>query len=291
VFAVRFTKLHGLGNDYIYIDAISQDLAPFDLPTLSQVLSDRHFGIGGDGIILVLPSTVGDFRMRILNSDGSEAEMCGNGVRAFAKYVFEHGLTDMTSLEVETAAGIIKPAMRVEGGVVTSVRVDMGVPRLARAEIPMLGEPAGEPVLEEALEVGGRTLLVTCVSMGNPHCVTFVDDVEHFPVEEVGPLVENHRAFPKRTNAEFVTVIDRHRLMMRVWERGSGETLACGTGASAVCVAAVLTGRAERQVTVSLLGGELGLEWADDDHIFLTGPAAEAFSGEVGEALLASARL
>jgi len=288
---VRFTKLHGLGNDYIYINTFTEDLSGYDLPSLAQVLSDRNFGVGGDGIILVMPSTDADFRMRIFNADGSEAEMCGNGVRAFAKYVYEHGLTSNTSLRVETKAGIVRPQLQVEDGRVSSVRVDMGQPRLQRREIPMLGTPPDQPVIEQPLEAADETFLVTCVSMGNPHCVIFVDDVDNFPVDEVGPAVENHPLFPNRTNVEFVTVMDRKHMQMRVWERGAGETLACGTGASAACVAGALTGRTERAVRVSLLGGALHIEWAADDHVFLAGPAAEVFSGEVSEELLKLAKL
>ncbi len=288
---MRFTKLHGLGNDYIYINTFTEDLSGYDLPSLAQVLSDRNFGVGGDGIILVMPSTDADFRMRIFNADGSEAEMCGNGVRAFAKYVYEHGLTSNTSLRVETKAGIVRPQLQVEDGRVSSVRVDMGQPRLQRREIPMLGTPPDQPVIEQPLEAADETFLVTCVSMGNPHCVIFVDDVDNFPVDEVGPAVENHPLFPNRTNVEFVTVMDRKHMQMRVWERGAGETLACGTGASAACVAGALTGRTERAVRVSLLGGALHIEWAADDHVFLAGPAAEVFSGEVSEELLKLAKL
>ena len=287
---MRFTKLHGLGNDYVYINGFEEDLSAYDLPKLSCVLSDRHFGVGGDGIILVLPSDVADFRMRILNADGSEAEMCGNGVRAFSKFVYEHGLTAKTALEVETGAGIVKPELTVEDGVVTLIRVDMGEPRLAREIIPMLGEPKAEPVIGAPLEVAGLTLHVTCVSVGNPHCITFVDDVAEFPVHEIGPLVENHPLFPRRINAEFVEVLSRDHVKMRVWERGSGETMACGTGATSTAVACVLNDRCDRDVTVSLLGGDLHIEWAADNHLFLTGPASEAFSGEVHPSLLAQAR-
>ncbi len=286
---MRFTKLHGLGNDYIYIDAISQDLSAYDLPALSRVLSDRNFGIGGDGIILVSPSEIADFAMRIYNSDGSEAEMCGNGMRAFAKFVYEHGLTEKTSLEVETYAGIIKPVLTVEGGKVTLIRVDMGEPRLARSEIPMAGEPADQPVIAEPLQVNGHDLKITCVSMGNPHCVVFVDDADSFPVRELGPVIECHPLFPRKTNVEFASIDDRRNIQMRVWERGAGVTLACGTGASATVVAAVLNDLADRTARVSLLGGDLFIEWAEDNHVFLTGPADEAFSGEVHPDLLAQA--
>lgn len=291
---MRLTKLHGLGNDYIYLDAISQDLAGYDLPKAARVLSDRHFGVGSDGIIVVLPSQVADFRMRIFNPDGSEAEMCGNGIRGFAKYVYEHGLTSKTELAVETGAGIIHPRLLVNSdGRVEKVRVDMGPPRLARAEIPMTGEPADQPVINEALAVGGETLTVTCVSMGNPHCVVFLDpamDLTEFPVSTLGPLIENHQAFPRRTNVEFALVEEPHWIRMRVWERGAGETLACGTGACATLVAAVLTGRAERKATVQLLGGELEIEWAGDNHLYMTGPAVEVFSGELSAELEQSLR-
>ncbi|MCX7598849.1 MAG: diaminopimelate epimerase [Armatimonadetes bacterium] len=286
---MRFTKLHGLGNDYIYLDAISQDLTGYDLAKLAQVLSDRHFGVGGDGIILILPSQVADFRMRIFNPDGSEAEMCGNGIRGFAKYVYEHGLTAKTELAVETGAGIIKPRLFVNReGRVEKVRVDMGPPRLARAEIPMAGEPPDQPVINEALAVGDESFAVTCVSMGNPHCVIFLDaatNLAEFPVSSLGPRIEKHEAFPRRTNVEFAVVDGPQRIRMRVWERGAGETLACGTGACATLVAAALTGRAERKATVQLLGGELEIEWADDDHVYMTGPAVEVFSGELSPEL------
>lgn len=287
---MRFSKLHGLGNDFVFINGLEEDLAPYSLPALAQVLSDRNFGVGGDGVILVLPSSVADFRMRIFNSDGSESEMCGNGVRAFAKYVFEHGLTDKQELAVETGAGIVRPQLRVEHGQVTLIRVDMGQPRLARGEIPMAGEPADQPVIAEPLTVGPHELTVTCVSMGNPHCVVFVEDADNYPVREVGPAVEHHPAFPNRTNVEFATVQDRGHIEMRVWERGAGVTLACGTGASATLVAAVLNGLTDRQARVSLLGGDLTVEWAEDDHVFITGPAEETFSGEVNPWLLAQAR-
>ncbi len=283
---MRFTKMHGLGNDYIYINAIEEDLSGYNLEKLAQILSDRHFGVGSDGLILILPSQQADFRMRIFNSDGSEAEMCGNGLRAFAKYVYEHGLADSLKLEVETGAGIIPLAMDVAEGQVVAVSLDMGVPRLQRQQIPMRGEPVDGQVIGEPLEVDGTQVEITCVSMGNPHCVIFTDDANSTPVTELGPQIENHQVFPERTNVEFVTVVDSEHLRMRVWERGAGETLACGTGAAAATVAAVLTERTDRRVEVSLLGGELQLEWAADDHVFLTGPATEVFSGEVSPQLV-----
>ncbi len=288
---MRFTKLHGLGNDFIYLNGLEEDLAAYDLPALGRALCERHFGIGADGVILVLPSDVADLRMRTINSDGSEAEMCGNAIRGFAKYAYERGLTTQESLAVETGAGIIKTQLLVEGGLVVSVRVDMGRPRLARADIPVLGEPADQPLIAQPLSIPGHDLTITCVSMGNPHCVVFVPDAVTFPVSEVGPVVERHELFPRRTNVEFATVVARDRLTMRVWERGAGITLACGTGASATLVAAVLNGLTDRKATVSLLGGDLEIEWAADDHVFMTGPAEEAFRGEVAEGLLARARV
>jgi len=287
---MEFTKLHGLGNDYLYLDALTQDLSAYSLPQLARVLSDRHFGVGSDGIILVEPSAQADFAMRIFNADGSEAEMCGNGVRGFAKYVYDHGLTRKQELTVETKAGLIRLSLQVADGKVSAVRADMGVPRLARAQIPMRGEPAQERVLEEPLTIGKYFLSITAVSMGNPHCVVFLPEVSAFPVAEVGPLIENHDLFPNRTNVEFARVIDRSHVEMRVWERGSGETMACGTGAAATAVAGVLTGRTGRRVTVHLRGGDLLVEWAEDDHVFLTGPATEVFTGQVAPEVIESAR-
>ena len=287
---MEFTKLHGLGNDYLYLDAREQDLSAFSLPTLAQVLSERHFGVGADGLILVEASAQADFRMRILNADGSEAEMCGNGVRGFGKYVYDHGLTQKQELQIETGAGRIGLELFVEHGKVAAVRADMGVPRLQRAEIPMRGEPAAGQVLAEPLAVGKYLFPITCVSMGNPHCVIFLPEVADFPVAEVGPLVEHCDLFPNRTNTEFARVIDPSHVEMRVWERGSGETLACGTGAAATVVAGVLTGRLSRQAQVQLLGGSLEIDWAADDHVLVTGPAAEVFTGVATAELIEKAR-
>ena len=287
---MKFTKLHGLGNDYVYINTLDQDLSEYDLPELARILSDRHFGIGADGMILVMPSDEADFRMRVFNSDGSEAEMCGNGIRGLVKYVYDHGMTDETTVNIETGAGILRVALTVQEGVAAAATVDMNSPRLVRRQIPMLGEPADEPVIEQPLEVDGRSFDITCVSMGNPHCVIFVDDVASFDVTGIGPQIENHELFPERTNVEFVSVADREHVKMRVWERGSGETLACGTGACAAVVAGVLTERTERQVQVELLGGELQIEWHEDEHVFMTGPATEVFSGRVNDQLVAPAR-
>ncbi|MHB8994617.1 MAG: diaminopimelate epimerase [Armatimonadota bacterium] len=284
-----FTKMHGLGNDYVYIDGVNQDLGLYDLPELSRILSDRHFAIGGDGIILILPSDSADFRMRILNSDGSEAEMCGNGVRCFAKYVYEHGLTDKTELAIETGAGIIKPSLTVENGKVTWVRVDMGEPRLTRGLIPMTGE-AEAPAQGIEIALPEATYTASCVSMGNPHCIIFVDEITDAMVLGHGPLLETHELFPRKTNVEFVQVLSPTEVRMRVWERGAGETMACGTGACATTVAAILAGHTGRQVTVHLLGGDLKIEWAENNHIYMTGPATEAFNGEVAEEFIAGAK-
>lgn len=286
----EFAKLHGLGNDYIYLNAFTEQIEEYDLSELARILSDRHFGVGGDGIILIMPSEIADFRMRIFNSDGSEAQMCGNGIRGIAKYVYERNMTDDTTISVETGAGVLRVALTVEDDSVVAATVDMGIPRLNRSEIPMLGEPANEPVIDHPFEVNGNSFEVTCVSMGNPHCVIFVDDADHFAVDEVGPLIENHELFPERINVEFVTVLDREHINMRVWERGAGETLACGTGASASVVAAVLTDRTGRQVEVELLGGPLRIEWHQDEHVFMTGPITEVFAGQLNEQLIAPAR-
>jgi diaminopimelate epimerase len=277
---VRFTKMHGLGNDYLVLDQMQERFDEAKLPALAVALSDRHFGVGSDGLILVLPSRVADFRMRIFNSDGSEAEMCGNGVRLFAKWVYEHGYTRERDLTIETLAGLIRPHLKVNGGEVKSIRVDMGEPRLRRSEIPMKGTDQSQ-VVGEKLRVNGQQLVITAVSMGNPHCVTFVKDVDRAPVEELGPLVERHDLFPRRTNVEFVRVLNDTEIQMRVWERGAGETLACGTGASAAVVACVLNEKTGRKVTVHLRGGDLHVHWnQEDSHVFNEGPAAEVCTGE-----------
>jgi diaminopimelate epimerase len=285
-----FTKMHGLGNDYIYLDGLAQDLSQYDLGKLSGILSDRHCGVGGDGIILILPSDESDFLMRMFNPDGSEAEMCGNAMRCFAKYLYEHGLTEKTELTVETGAGPIKPALTVENGKVTSVRVDMGEPRLTRGLIPMTGEAEASAQGVE-VDLPGNTYTASCVSMGNPHCVIFVDEISDEMVLSDGPLIEVHKLFPRRTNVEFVEVVSPDELNMRVWERGAGETMACGTGACATAVAAILAGHTGREVTVHLLGGDLKIQWADNNHVYMTGPATEVCNGEVAEEFIAGARL
>lgn len=274
---MRFTKMHGAGNDYVYVDCFQQP-EPTDPAALARRISDRHYGVGGDGLILILPSAKADARMRMFNADGSESEMCGNGIRCVAKYVFDHGLCRKPELAIETAAGVLALQLDVQGGKVARVRVDMGRPVLEAKRIPTT--LPGSPVVCVPLDAGGRTLHVTCVSMGNPHCVTFVEELSDALVLGVGPIVERDAHFPRRVNVEFVQVLKPDEVQMRVWERGSGETLACGTGASAACVAGVLAGVTGRRVLAHLRGGDLELEWAADDHVYLTGPAAEVFSGE-----------
>jgi len=275
--------MHGLGNDYVVVDGFRETLAEENLPDIARRLCDRHFGIGADGLILVLPSRVAHVRMRILNSDGSEAEMCGNGIRCFGKFVHDRGISRENPLEVETIAGIKTLSMNVADGVVASSRVDMGEPRLRRSEIPMLPRGSGdsERVVGEPVRVGSRSFVATCVSMGNPHCVIFVDNAETFPVEKFGPAIENHRLFPRRTNVEFVQVLNSKEIRMGVWERGAGITLACGTGACASVVACVLNDLTGRKATVHLLGGDLFIEWMGNNHVMMTGPAAEVFMGRV----------
>ena len=274
---MRFTKMHGLGNDYIYINGFDEQID--DPAAVARAVSDRHLGIGADGLILILPSDKADCRMRMFNADGSEAQMCGNGIRCVAKYVYDHDIARRTALNVETLAGVLNLNLFVADGVVDRVRVKMGEPRLQRAQIPMQG--ASGEVINEPLPVNGATFDVTAVSMGNPHCVVFVEDVASFDVAGWGPHFEHHAAFPEGVNTEFIQVRDRESFSMRVWERGSGETLACGTGASAAAVACHLTGRTDRRVTAHLLGGPLELEWqASDNQVLMTGPAVEVFSGE-----------
>jgi diaminopimelate epimerase len=270
--------MHGAGNDYVYINGFEETVA--DPARLAVELSNRNFGIGSDGLILILPSQLADVGMRMFNADGSEAEMCGNGIRCVAKYAFDHGLVDKKEITVETAAGILALRLFVNArGKVEKVRVDMGRPRLTRGEIPMTGPP-DEQVVGEELKVLDRTFHITCVSMGNPHCVIFVDNVAEFPVEKYGPVIETHPLFPNRTNVEFVEIVSAVEVRQRTWERGAGETLACGTGASAVTVAAVLGGHAERRLLNRLRGGDLEMEWTEGGHLFMTGPAVQVFEGE-----------
>jgi diaminopimelate epimerase len=270
--------MHGAGNDYVYVDCFRQTVE--DPESLAREISDRHFGVGGDGLILIEPSKQADVKMRIFNADGSEAEMCGNGVRCVAKYAFDHGLVDRTEIAIETGAGILPLTMYPnDREQIDKVRVNMGKPRLTRADLPMVG-PASDRVIDMDLDVLDSTLSVTCVSMGNPHCVIFVDDLEAFPVQRYGSAIEHHALFPRRINVEFVAVIGPDEVRQRTWERGAGETLACGTGAAAVTVAGVLTGRTRGRLLNHLAGGDLNMEWDGQNDVFMTGPAAEVFSGE-----------
>jgi diaminopimelate epimerase len=275
---MKFTKMHGAGNDYIYVDCFRQPM-PGDPAALARAVSDRHFGIGADGLILICPADDADAEMRMYNADGSYSEMCGNGIRCVAKYVHDYGVAARETLAILSAGKKYELDVILEGGKVHRVRVDMGEPILTSREIPTT--LPGDPPIDVPLEVAGRQLPVTCVSMGNPHCVTFVDDATDDLVLGLGPNIETDVRFPKRTNVEFVEVLNRETVRQRTWERGSGETLACGTGACAVCVAGVLTGRTERRITSKLLGGDLQLEWDEaTNHVFMTGPAVEVFSGE-----------
>ena len=275
--ALAFTKWQGCGNDFVLVDGRASGL-PRDAAGLSRRVCDRHYGIGADGLIFVLPSDEADFCMRIFNADGSEAEMCGNGIRCFARLVYEKRMTEQESFTVETGAGILTPRIVKENGKIIGVEVNMGEPVLEAEKIPVTGF-GNDRVISEEIEVLGKRYRATCVSMGNPHCVVFVGDVDDVAMETVGPAFERHDWFPRRTNTEFVVVRDREHLRMRVWERGAAVTLACGTGACASLVAAVLNGRAERKAEVELDGGRLTIEWAEDNHIYMTGPAEKVFSG------------
>jgi diaminopimelate epimerase len=275
---MHFTKMHGAGNDYVYVNGFEQQ--PDNPAELARRISDRHFGVGSDGLILILPSEKADLRMRMFNADGSEAEMCGNGIRCVAKFAYDRGLVERREISVETGAGILTLQLFPGAdGKIAKVRVNMGLPGLKRGEIPMTG-PADELAEELDIEVEGKTFRATCVSMGNPHCVIFVDNVDDFPLEHYGPLIEHHPWFPNRINVEFVQVVSPREVIQRTWERGAGETLACGTGASAVTVAGVLTGRTERKILNHLRGGDLELEWTEDGPVYKTGPAVEVFSGD-----------
>jgi diaminopimelate epimerase len=273
---VKFTKMHGIGNDYVYVDGFSEQVE--NPSKVAEQVADRHFGIGGDGLILILPSETADVRMQMFNADGSEGEMCGNGIRCVGKYAWEHGLARENPLRVETDAGIKTLELEVSNGKVQSVDVDMGEPILDPARIPVRFDAS--TVIDARLEVGGEVHRVTCISMGNPHCVLFVDDVDELDLATIGPRFEHHARFPKRINTEFVQVLSPREVKMRVWERGSGETAACGTGACAAAVAAALTRRTERRVRVHLLGGDLDIVWRSDDHVSMRGEAVEVYTGE-----------
>ncbi|MCD0461310.1 diaminopimelate epimerase [Roseiconus lacunae] len=279
---MNITKMHGAGNDYVYIDCFSQDV-PDDLPELARQISHRHFGVGGDGLVLIRKSDQADARMQMFNADGSESEMCGNAIRCVAKFMYDHGIKSTPNLKIETGAGILSLDCEVGGdGLVSRVKVDMGPPELHGPKIPttLPVDPDGR-VVESAVEFDGKTFPVTCVSMGNPHCVIFVPDATDELVLGLGPKIENDPRFPNRINVEFVEVLSRNEVRQRTWERGSGETWACGTGAAAVCVAGVLSGRTERTVLNHLLGGDLTLTWDEaSGHVIKTGPATEVFSGQ-----------
>ena len=274
---MKFTKMHGLGNDYVYVNCFEEQVE--NPAETARLVSDRHTGIGSDGLILICPSEVADFQMVMYNADGSRAQMCGNGIRCVGRYVHDRGLTDKTTLTVETLGGIKTLQLHLEDGKAVSVTVDMGEPVLEPARIPVLA--AGDRVVNLPLEAAGQTWQVTCVSMGNPHAVVFVDDPAALPLEQLGPQFENHPLFPERINTEFVRVDSPEELTMRVWERGAGETQACGTGACASAAAAVLTGNCKPAVTVHLPGGDLKIHWnRQNNHIFMTGPATFVFDGE-----------
>ena len=271
-----FTKWQGTGNDFVMIDCLKEPAA--DYVSAAVELCDRHYGIGADGILLVLPSDKADIRMQIINADGSEAEMCGNGIRCFASYVYEKGYVKSEEFTVETGAGILVPKIMEKHGAEAMVKVDMGEPILEGEKIPVAGYGMNR-IVAEPITVKDKEFKMTCVSMGNPHCVIFVDDAENFPIHEYGPLVERHEKFPKRVNAEFIQVIDRKHLRMRVWERGAAVTLACGTGACATTTAAILNDFTDRNIEIQLDGGKLNIEWADNNHLYMTGPAVQVFAG------------
>ncbi|MGN0497193.1 MAG: diaminopimelate epimerase [Lachnospiraceae bacterium] len=275
---MKFTKMHGLGNDYVYVNCFKETV---DNPAeVSIKISDRHFGIGSDGLILIKPSDVADFRMDMYNADGSQAEMCGNGIRCVAKYVYDYGLTDKTGISIETLAGIKYLDLHIENGKAETITVNMGSPILQPDMIPVVSDK--DKVVDEPIVVQGKEYNMTCVSMGNPHCIVFVDDTEHLTLEKIGPDFECHKAFPKRVNTEFIQVLDRKTVNMRVWERGSGETLACGTGACASTVACILNGLTEDEITLHLLGGDLLVRWDREENlVYMTGPATVVFDGEI----------
>ena len=273
---MRFTKMQGCGNDYIYINCFEEKVE--NPEKLAIAMSERHFGVGSDGLVLIMPSETGDFRMRMFNLDGSEGKMCGNASRCVGKYVYERGLTDKTLVALETLGGMKYLDLHVEDGIVKSVTVDMGEPILEAAQIPVVSEKS--PVIGEPVQLLDKTFEFTCVSMGNPHAIAFVDNVKDFPLETYGKVSETHPMYPEQVNTEFVEIVDESHVKMRVWERGSGETWACGTGASAVAVACALNGKTGRKVDVELIGGTLTIEWKEEDnHVYMTGPAEFSFDG------------
>ena len=284
---IKFTKMEGLGNDYVYIDCTKQNLE--NASNLAKIISDRHFGVGSDGLILIKSSKKADFRMQMFNSDGTEAEMCGNGIRCVGKYVYDKGLTDKTTLKIETLAGIKVLNLNVEDGKVKTVKVDMGEPILDYKLIPakdgkVYKSRDGIKFYKVNINIEGDLKELTCVSMGNPHGIDFANNIEKLKIEKFGPIIEVDEHFPNKVNAEFIEILDKHNIKMRVWERGAGETLACGTGACASVVASFLNGYTERNVTVELLGGKLEIEWnKEDNHVYMTGPAETVFEGEFDE--------
>lgn len=279
---MRFTKMQGAGNDYVYVDCFAESV-PKDIPELARRMSDRHFGVGGDGLVLICPSERADAEMRMFNVDGSASEMCGNAIRCVAKYLYDHGICRKNPLTIESAGQLLRQDLTIAGGKVAAVRVDMGEPILTPADVPtaLRGATPDGPACDVPLAIAGRMFAVTCVSMGNPHCVMFVGEPTDDWVLGIGPQLETDLHFPNRTNVEFVQVLSRGEVRQRTWERGCGETLACGTGASAVCVAGVLTDRTDRKLLIHLSGGDLELEWNEaDNHVYMTGPAVEVFTGE-----------
>jgi diaminopimelate epimerase len=280
---MHFTKMHGAGNDYVYVDCFAERV-PDNIPELARRISDRRFGVGGDGLILICPSERADAEMKMFNADGSPAEMCGNGIRCVAKYMYDHGIRRNKTLQIESFERVYTLELETAGGAVERVRVDLGEPTLIPEQIPTtLRSPKGpeQPIIDMPMTVAGRDVRVNCVRLGNPHCVVFVDEPTDEWVLGVGPKMEVASEFPNRINVEFVKVLNGREVVQRTWERGSGETLACGSGASSVCVAGVLTGRTGRDVTVHLLGGDLSIQWDESsNHVYMTGPAAEVFTGE-----------
>ena len=277
---MKFTKMHGIGNDYVYVNCFKEEIE--NPSELARFVSNRNFGVGSDGLILIRPSEKADFQMDMYNSDGSQAEMCGNGIRCVGKYVYDYGLTDKTQITVDTLAGIKYLDLTVEDGKVSKIRVNMGEPILKPELVPVISPE--DPAVDIPIEVKGKKYNMTCVSMGNPHAVIFMDHVKDLDIEVIGPYFENHTCFPKRTNTEFVEILDRNTVNMRVWERGAGETLACGTGACAVAVSSILNGKVngEKPVTVKLLGGDLEIFWdREKNTVFMTGPAEVVFDGEI----------
>lgn len=276
---MKFTKMHGIGNDYIYINCFKEKVE--DPNSLAIKLSDRHFGIGGDGIVLILPSEVADFKMRMFNADGSEGKMCGNATRCIGKYVYENGLTDKTEITLETLAGIKELKLKLNDNIVEEIEVNMGKAILESKEIPVISNK--ETVVNETVSIDNVEYKITCVSMGNPHCITFMDNIDDLDLKDIGPKFENNPIFPERVNTEFVEIIDEKTVKMRVWERGSGETFACGTGACAVTVACVLNNlcKTNEEITVKLLGGELKIKYLDNGLVYMTGPAEFVYEGRI----------